>query len=68
MNERATMRGDNDKENQKYSYRNLSQCYLSSKISTRTGLALNPGHRDKREKVYLLSKSFWNISSPWRRR
>jgi hypothetical protein len=31
-------------------------------------LALNPGHRDEREKVYLLSKSFWNIASLWRRR
>jgi hypothetical protein len=63
MNEDAAMRGANDKENQKYLYRNLSQCYLTSKISTRTGLALNPGHRDEREKVYLLSKSFWNIAS-----
>jgi hypothetical protein len=64
MSETAAIRGDNDKENQQYSYRNLSKCYLSSKVSTRTDWALNPGHRDKREKVYLLSKSFWNITSP----
>ena len=50
MNERATMRGDNDKENQKYSHRNLSQCYLSSKIFTKTGLPSNPRHRSKRRR------------------
>jgi len=45
MNEDAVMTGDNDKEYQKNSYRNISQCYLCSKISTLTGLPLNPGHR-----------------------
>jgi hypothetical protein len=32
MNEDATMRGDNDKEYQKYLYRNLCQCYLKATV------------------------------------
>jgi len=32
MNEDAAMRGDNNKEYQKYLYRSISQVYLTSKI------------------------------------
>ena len=64
MNEDGAIRGDNDKENQKYPYRKLCQSYLTNKTSIRTGLPLNLGHRSTREKVYRLSKSFWNITLP----
>ena len=69
MNEDEAMMGDNDKENQKYSYiGNQYHCYLTNKISTRTGLSLKLGHRSKMENVYRLSNSLWNIASTWRRR
>jgi len=64
MNEDAAMRSDDDMECLKYPYRNLRQSYLTNKTSIGTGLPLNPEHRSTREKVYLLSKSFWNITLP----
>jgi len=60
MNEDGTIRGDTDKENLKYLYRNFSQCYLNTKISIRTGFPFNPAHHGEME-VYLLSKALWNI-------
>ena len=72
MNEDAAMAGENDKEYQKSSYRNLSQCYLTTSILYEMACHWNwdtagIGRKSIAWAMHGTDQAqvFWDVRSPW---